>query len=100
MPEASLRFQNIVLHMLICLTELADASFDHRSGIAAFAGWFRAAGRVHKKSKVSSAVLRRATKLNWWRSVPRCWLLCVVSDLSAMVISLWRNPTVLTPQNI
>ena len=39
--------------MPICLTVFADASFDHRSGIAAFAGWFRAAERVHKISKVS-----------------------------------------------
>jgi ribonuclease HI len=39
--------------MPICLTVFADASFDHVSGIAAFAGWFRAAGRVHKISKVS-----------------------------------------------
>jgi ribonuclease HI len=39
--------------MPICLTVFADASFDHRSGIAAFAGWFRAAGSVHKISKVS-----------------------------------------------
>src|ERR1700739_5081913 len=38
--------------MLICLTVFADASFDHRSGIAASAGWFRADGRVHKISKV------------------------------------------------
>src|ERR1700752_4752267 len=36
-----------------CLTVFADASFDHKSGIAAFAGWFRAAGRIHKISKVS-----------------------------------------------
>ena len=39
--------------MPICLTVFADASFDHRSGITAFAGWFRAAGSVHKISKVS-----------------------------------------------
>jgi ribonuclease HI len=39
--------------MPICLTVFADASFDHRSGIAAFGGWFRADGRVHKISKVS-----------------------------------------------
>jgi ribonuclease HI len=36
-----------------CLTVFADASFDHKSGIAVFAGWFRADGRVHKISKVS-----------------------------------------------
>ncbi len=36
-----------------CLTVFADASFDHKSGIAAFAGWFRAAGRIHRISKVS-----------------------------------------------
>lgn len=41
------------VYMPICLTVFADASFDHRSGIAAFAGWFRADGCVHKISKVS-----------------------------------------------
>jgi len=39
--------------MSVCLTVFADASFDHSSGIAAFAGWFRADGRVHKISQVS-----------------------------------------------
>jgi len=39
--------------MPVCLTVFADASFDHRSGIAAFAGWFRSAGSIHKISKVS-----------------------------------------------
>lgn len=70
----------------ICLTVFADASFDHTSGIAAFAGWFRAAGSVHKISKVSGVASRRATKLSWSRSVPRYLLLCVVSDFSVMAI--------------
>ena len=39
--------------MPICLTVFADASFDRASGIAAFAGWFRTDGSVHKISKVS-----------------------------------------------
>ena len=39
--------------MPTCLTVFADASFDHGSGIAAFAGWFRAAASTHKISKVS-----------------------------------------------
>jgi ribonuclease HI len=39
--------------MSTCLTVFADASFDHRSGIAAFAGWFRRAGSIHRISKVS-----------------------------------------------
>ena len=39
--------------MPTCLTVFADASFDRRSGIAAFAGWFRTAGSIHRISKVS-----------------------------------------------
>lgn len=39
--------------MPTCLTVFADASFDRASGIAAFAGWFRTDGSVHKISKVS-----------------------------------------------
>ena len=39
--------------MPTCLTVFADASFDHGSGIAAFAGWFRTAGSIHRISKVS-----------------------------------------------
>lgn len=40
----------------------ADASFDHRSGIAAFAGWFRKAGNVHKISKVSERRFRSSNE--------------------------------------
>src|SRR5450631_3403471 len=36
-----------------CLTVLVDASFDHRTAIPPFAGWFRTDGRVHKISKAS-----------------------------------------------
>ena len=39
--------------MSTCLTVFADASFDHGSGIAAFAGWFRTAATIHRISKVS-----------------------------------------------
>ena len=39
--------------MPTCLTVFADASFDHGSCIAAFAGWFRTAGSIHRISKVS-----------------------------------------------
>ena len=39
--------------MSTCLTVFADASFDHGTGIAAFAGWFRTTGTIHRISKVS-----------------------------------------------
>lgn len=48
--------------MPVCLTVFADASFDQRSGIAAFAGWFRKAGSVHKISKVSDRRFRSSNE--------------------------------------
>jgi len=48
--------------MPVCLTVFADASFDHSSGIAAFAGWFRKARSVHKISKVSARRFRSSNE--------------------------------------
>lgn len=62
MPESSLLGSEYRVYMPVCLTVFADASFDHRSGIAAFAGWFRAAGNVHKISKVSERRFRSSNE--------------------------------------
>jgi ribonuclease HI len=51
-----------LVYMPVCLTVFADASFDQRSGIAAFAGWFRKAGSVHKISKVSDRRFRSSNE--------------------------------------
>lgn len=50
------------VYMPVCLTVFADASFDHRSGIAAFAGWFRTAASIHKISKVSERRFRSSNE--------------------------------------
>jgi ribonuclease HI len=48
--------------MPVCLTVFADASFDHKSGIATFAGWFRTADSIHRISKVSERRFRSSNE--------------------------------------
>lgn len=86
MPGASLPFQNIVY---ICPSASPCSLMLPLTIGAASRRLLAGSGRTGaftKYPRCRSVVLRRATKQSWWRFVPRCWLLCDVSDLSVMVI--------------